>query len=245
MGPQLPDRRELQVLIPHRLPHSGPAAQAAGLFFFMRAFGTLAGLPSTLVTIHAVKAAAAGRGCADDALPGQRPGWPRPRPCTAALAAGRRIAVRPPPTAPFPRAGDACRRAPGSRHVPARRPCTMALRSIRIVTRVARLSRASALTWPLAGPRRRSACGARWPLPGGTHFRTRARDAERRRGGDRSPPLRAASRVATLSRAVRSTPRGPAMPVRRLRTGPRPGRACPAPASGRRAADAVPARPTG
>ncbi len=240
MGPQLPDRRELQVLIPHRLPHSGPAAQAAGLF---HARVRHPGRPAEYVGHD--PCGRGRRGCADDALPGQRPGWPRPRPCTAALAPGRRIAVRPPPTAPFPRAGDACRRAPGSRHVPARRPCTMALRSIRIVTCVARLSRASALTWPLAGPRRRSACGARWPLPGGTHFRTRARDAERRRGGDRSPPLRAASRVATLSRAVRSTPRGPAMPVRRLRTGPRPGRACPAPASGRRAADAAPARPTG
>lgn len=211
----------------------------------MRAAGTLAGLPSTLVTIHAVEAAAAAptTPCPANGRDGHARVHVRRR---WQPAAASRCGRHPPHLSRGPVtlvAGAPGRRGAG--HVPARRPCAMALRSIRIGTRVARLSRASALTWPLAGPRRRSACGARWPLPGGTHFRTRARDAERRRGGDRSPPLRAASRVATLSRAVRSTPRGPAMPVRRLRTGPRPGRACPAPASGRRAADAAPARPTG
>ncbi len=208
----------------------------------MRAAGTLAGLPSTLVTIHAVEAAAAA-------------------PTTPCPANGRdghaRVHVR---RRWQPAAASRCGRHPP--HL-SRGPVTLVAgapgRRARASTPSMRDGTAfhpdrDARCTPqpgqrpdmaLAGPRRRSACGARWPLPGGTHFRTRARDAERRRDGDRSPPLRAASRVATLSRAVRNTPRGPAMPARRLRTGPRPGRACPAPASGRRAADAAPARPTG
>ncbi len=227
MGPQLPDRGELQVLSRRFQPHTGPAAPAAG--FFMRAAGAAA-------TIPALEAA--------PRLHPRRPalataGWVTPRPYPVALATGRRIAIWPTPYC-FPRADDA--RGRGRAGTPPMREgiAVHRQRDARCAPR-----RTSAPPWFLAAPRRRSACGARWPVPGGTHFVARGCDAQRSRGGDRSPPLQAAWRVATLSRAVRSTPRARATAVRRPRRALHPGRAWPAAATSQRAADAAPAPRTG
>lgn len=230
MGPQLPDRGELQVLSRRFQPHTGPAAPAAG--FFMRAAGAPASIPA-LEAAPRPSAAAPRRPALATA------GWVTPRPCPVALATGRRIAMWPTPYC-FPRADEA--RGRGRAGTPPMREGIAVHRH-----RDARCTpqRASAPPWFLAAPRRRSACGARWPVPGGTHCVARAGDAQRSRGGDRSPPLQAVSRVATLSRAVRSTPRARATAVRRPRRVLHPGRAWPAAATNQRAAGAAPAPPTG